>query len=506
MSPGGAGPRADEVPAAGEHPAVRRLSAGGSLGTQVRRGVAWSAAGRGVLVAAQLGSQAVLARLLSPSDYGLYALVALFVGFVSFFGQLGLTTALVQTRQLTDRLLAAAFWLNLVTGVVAAGLVAAGAPVVAAVYDDPRLTVLVALAGLSLALNVAAVPSALMQRALRFKQLSTIEVGTTVLGLLATVGFALAGFGATSLVLGPLVHVVVHDVAVWCVVRWVPRHLAHSRELGQLWRFGRGLTGANLLYYLSRNLDTALLGAVVGRAELGLYSRSYNIMVLPLTQVTTVLSRVLLPAFATMQDDVPRLRRAWLQSARTSLVVGTPLGLGVAASAPAVVGTLYGEAWLGMVPTLVLLCLSLPPQLVGRVVGPAYQALGRTGLQFRVAALSTVLTIVAILAGLPWGTTGVAAALLAVSGLSLAVGLVPLARLLELSTGQLWRAVRGILLAGAGMGLAAWGAGALVHQLSMPAPAVLGVQATAGGLAYAGLLLLVEREAARAVLERWRRP
>lgn len=507
-------PREREVPAesaeqpaeaVAEHPVVSRLSSGGSLASQVRQGVAWSAASRGVLVAAQLGAQAVLARLLAPADYGLYALVSLVIGFVAFLSQLGLSTALVQTRRLTDRLLAAAFWLNFATGVVAAAVVAAAAPGVAVVYDDPRLVPLLLAAGLALALNVTAVPSALLQRALRFKLLTGVEVTTTVVGLLATIAFAAAGHGAMSLVLGTLVQVVVHDVAMWAVVRWVPRHLAHRRELAELWRFGRGLTGANLLYYLSRNLDTALLGGAVGRAELGLYSRSYNIMVLPLNQVTTVLSRVLLPAFARMQDDVGRLRRAWLNTARASLVVGLPLGFGVAASAPALVGTLYGEAWLGMVPTLVLLCLSLPPQLVARVIGPAYQALGRTGLQFRLALISTALTVAAILAGLPWGTTGVAAGLLCVSGLSLLVGLVPLMRLLQLSVRELWASLRGILLAGGGLWLAASAAGAAVARVgALPAPAVLGVQVAAGALAYGALLALLEREATASVVARLR--
>ena len=144
------------------------------------------------------------------------------------------------------------------------------------------------------------------------------------------------------------------------------------------------MTGSNILNFVARNADTVLLGRFAGAADLGLYSRSYTLMMAPLTQVTGVITRVLLPAFAEMQHDLPRLRRAWLMTIRASFALGLPVSLGVAVSAPAFVETLYGARWLGMATVLALLSASVPPQLIGRNLGPVYQAMGRTGLQFRI--------------------------------------------------------------------------------------------------------------------------
>ena len=488
---------------ASEHPVVARLALEGTLASQVRRGVAWSAASRVLLVAAQLGGAAVLARLLLPDDFGLVALGAVVNGLAALFSRLGLATAVVQAPRVTGRLLSTAFWLSTLVGLLVTLLLVALAPLVAGLYDEPRLTGLLRVSALAFALNLAVVPMALLQRSLRFKQLAGYELAGVVVGLGTTVALALGGAGAYSLVIGPVVQVACTGAAVWATVRWVPRGFVHRRELGELWRFGRGLTGTNLLTFAARNTDTVLLGQVVGFGQLGLYSRAYNIMMMPLQQVTLVLSRAMLPAYAQMRDDPARLRRSWLTAVRASLLLGVPAGLGVAAAAPAVVETLYGPRWTGAVTVLVLLSASLPPQLVTRNSGPLYQALGRTGLEFRVAVVSSAVTVGGTVVGLAWGIEGVAAALLVTSWVALVVTLVPLLRLVGLRAGELWRAVRGLLLAGAAMALAALGAGAAVDGL--PAPAVLAVQAAAGGLVYLGVLQLVDREALAPVLHHLRR-
>lgn len=483
-----------------EHPVVARLALRGSLGSQVRRGVLWSAASNGVTVAVQLGSTAVLSRLVAPEAFGLVALGIVINRLAALLSSIGLTAALVQNRSVTDRLLSTAFWFNAVVGVAVTGVLCAIAPLVSYLYDEPRLTPLLQISALGFALNIAAVPMALLTRALQIKRVAGFETVGTVIGLASTIGLALAGAGAIALVVGPLVQIVAVDVMAHAAVRWVPRSAPRRRELGQLWRTGRGVAGSNLLYFASRNLDTVLLGQVVSFHQVGLYTRSYNIMMLPLNQVSSVLSRVLMPAYARMQDDLPRLRRAWLTALRAALLFGLPTGVGAAATAPAFIETLFGPDWLGATTTLALLAASLPPQLIARNFGPVYQGMGRTGLQLRVALVTTLITIAGIVAGLHWGIVGVAASLLVTSAISMLVGLLPLVRMVESSVGELWRSVRGLLLAGAVLGGAAWGAGVLAAGL--PAPLVLALQVVAGGLAYGLSLLVVDRPAVAPLLAR----
>ncbi len=486
-----------------EHPVLARLRGEGALGAQVRRGVASAAVTRVVMAVVTFGGQIVLMSLLLPADFGLVALGLVVTGFATLLSGLGLTAAVVQTRRVTDRLLTTAFWLSAGVGLTTTAVVAALAPLVARAYGEPMVGPLLQVSALAFALNLSIVPTALLERSLRFGTIGTVDVAASLAGLGTSIALAVAGLGPYALVIGPLAQVVVLTLSTFAITRWLPRGLPGRAELGQLWRFGRGVTGANLLYFTSRNVDTVLLGLTVPTAALGLYSRAYNIMMLPLTQVTHVLTRVLLPAYSQMQDDLPRLRRAWLTTVRASLLLGLPVGLGVAATAPAFVEAAYPPRWLPMVPVLVLLASSLPPQLVARNFGSVYQSLGRTGLQFRVAVLGTVVTVVGVLAGLPWGITGVATALLVTSFARFGIGLRPLLRMLGMRPSELWRAVRGLLLAGAVLAGAAVGAGFLAADL--PALAVLGVQVVAGALGYLAALALVERSLVVAGLRRLRR-
>lgn len=492
---------ADDPPV--DHPVLVRLQLRGTLRERVSRGVAWTAATRVLIQVITLGGQVVLARLLRPEDFGLVALVLVVNGFAALLTELGLTAAVVQARRLTDRLLSTAFWVGAMSGAVITAVVYAAAPLVAQFYGDPRVVLLLHVSSLVFVLNLSSVPMALLQRSLRFRTAGQLEVVGTITGMAATITFAALGMGAMSLVLGPLVQTVTMNLLLWATVRWVPRGLVRRQELAELWRFGGGLTGANLLGFISRNADTVLLGRTVSAAELGLYSRSYALMMMPLAQVSSVLSRVLLPAFAEMQGDPARLRRAWGTTVRTSLVVGLPVGLGVASTAPALVETLYGREWLGMVTTLVLLSASVPPQLLGRNLGPVFQALGRTGLQFRLALLTTLATLLAILVGLPWGIDGVALALFVKSWLALAIPLLPALRLIGMPAMDLWRASRGLLLAGGVLVVVT--VTARCAAPASPAPIILLIQATAGAVGYSAVLWWVERDLVRGLLRRARR-
>lgn len=485
------------------HPVLARLETAGSLGSRVRTGIAWTGTFRVIMQVLNTGSQVVLARLLLPTDYGLVALTGVFMAFAAMLTQLGLAAAVVQSRRVTERLLSTAFWLNVISGIVVTGALVAAAPLVADFYGDERVTNLLRVSSLSFTLSCAAVHSALLQRSLQFKKLGSLEVLGAVIGLGATIVLAWRGFGAYSLVLGPLLQTTLMTGVFWWRVRWLPRTFMHRRELGELWRFGAGLTGSNILNFVARNADTVLLGRFAGAADLGLYSRSYTLMMAPLTQVTGVITRVLLPAFSEMQHDLPRLRRAWLMTIRASFALGLPVSLGVAVSAPAFVETLYGARWLGMATVLALLSASVPPQLIGRNLGPVYQAMGKTGLQFRITIWTMLGTVTAILIGLPWGITGVALALLVKSWLAFPIPLRPVMKMIGLPWSELWSALRPLLAAAAVMVVAA-----LVARLAcegLPSWVVLGAQVLSGALGYLGTLRLVDRESFTAVLARLRR-
>ena len=410
-------------PAPLEHPAVERLATKGPLGARVRRGMAWAGGLRVAMQIVRFAGNVALARLLQPSDYGLVAIVTAVNGFASLLTELGLAGAVVHARHLTDRFLSTAFWVNAVTGVVLTATVMLAAGPIASFYDQPELVPLLRIASLGFTLSVGAIHLGVLQRALRFGRLGTIELVGALATLVTSLALATAGVGAYSLVIGPVVGAIVTTFGYWFSARWWPRHPPDRRSLRELWRFSGGLTAFNLVNYWSRNADNLLIGKFASAAALGYYGKAYSLMMLPLNEVSNVISRVMFPALVEVRDNPERFRRAWLKTVRLALLLSMPFSVGVTVTAPALVLTLFGPQWVGMTTVLALLAASIPPQILGRTLGPVFQAKGRTGLQFRLSLISTAATVAAIAIGLNRGIEGVAFALLIKSWVMVSVPL-----------------------------------------------------------------------------------
>jgi len=205
-----------------QHPVLRRLQPQRDLGSGVRRGATWAAAGKIVGQVIQFLGTIVTARLLLPEDYGKAAIILPLTAFAAIFSTLGLGSAVIHTRRVTEKLLSTAFWINAVTGVVITGLVAALAFPLAHVYDEPLLTPLMLLASLNFTLSLNVVHTSLLERTLRFKQIAVQETVCSLVSIGTVVVVAIAGGGPFALVLGPLAYTIVRTLLSWASVRWFP--------------------------------------------------------------------------------------------------------------------------------------------------------------------------------------------------------------------------------------------------------------------------------------------
>jgi O-antigen/teichoic acid export membrane protein len=475
-----------------QHPILRRLQSGHDLGNGVRRGALWAAGGKVSGQVIQFLGIIVTARLLTPDDYGKAAIILPLTTFAALFTSLGLGSAVIHTRRVTEKILSTAFWVNAVTGVLMTGLVAALSVPLARLFGVPLLTPLLLIASLNFTLNLNVVHTALLERTLRFKQIAVLETVCSVVSIGTVVVTALAGAGPFSLVFGPLAYTVVRTVLSWCVVRWFPRARPDWASVRELLTFTRGITGFNILQFWSGNADTLLLARVVSQADLGDYSRAYNLTKLPVGQVQMMLTRVLFPALARLRDDRPRLGRAWLRALSVAGMATAPMAIGMAVAAPAMVEVLFGTRWLGMVPVLQLLAVSALPQTLTATVGSVLRATGATDALFRLGLVMASLSLVAMVIGLPWGTVGVATALMIKFYLEMLVVARPCLRQTGVPWRDLLRAVRGVWVAC--LSLAA--AGLLVRLLVgdvWPAWQVLLTQIGACSAAYVLTLTLVDR-------------
>ncbi|SDQ68024.1 lipopolysaccharide biosynthesis protein [Quadrisphaera sp. DSM 44207] len=484
-----------------QHPVLRRLQVQGqSIGAGARSGAVWAVGTKVGSQVLQFVGTVVTARLLVPSDYGVTAIVFPVIAFANILTSLGLGTTIIHSRRVTEKMLSTAFWINGVVGVVLTGVVAALSVPLSRFYDIPQLVPLLCLASLLFTINISLVPNSLLERTLRFKQLAVVEVVSLVLGTATTIVAAVLGAGAYSLVIGPLVHQVTDSSIKWAVVRWRPRALPDRASVRQFWTMSRGITGSQFLNFWSRNADNLLLGKFVPLAELGNYNRAYALMKLPVSQMNTMMGRVLFPALTRLRDDRPRLGRAWLRALSTANVVTAPIAIGMAVAAPAMIEVLFGPRWLGMVPVLQLLAVAALPQTLTTTVSGFLRAVGKSDTLFRLSLVTTAMSLVAIGAGLPWGAVGVAVALAAKFYLEVLVSLRPCLKEAALGWSDLARAMSGVwlatgALAAAGLAVRVWAGGHLAPWEELLA------QVGAAGVAYVGVLALVDRGALRQAAE-----
>ena len=391
------------------NPAEAAISPVSELKSATIRGLVWMGGAQVVRQLLQLVIAVVLGRMLYPGDFGLIGMVSAFMGFATLLTDLGLGAALIQRPNIREAHLSTAFWINLAAGAVLSTVALAMGPLLADFFGEPRLSRLTAVLGLTLFIGSASVvPRALASRSMSFRRLSMVDLGSVAVGGVAAIAAAVADAGYWSLAVQALVTTGCSTVAISVWMGWRPRLALESHAARELWKFGAGQTGFTAINYWARNADDILIGRFVGPAELGLYPRAYQLMRLPLMQVSQVVGRVMFPAMARMQSDHRRVRRVYLDAVSAIALVAFPLMTGLAAASPELVPGVLGSRWSGAVVLLQILAVAGVPQSVGLTVGWIYQSQGRTDVMLRWGVGATALALLAFAIGVRWGAVGVA--------------------------------------------------------------------------------------------------
>ena len=427
--------------------------AGMTLTRTVFEGTSWTAlsqVGRQVL---QLTVIVVLARLLSPGDIGVVAMATVVTGFVALFSDLGTSAAVIQKAEHSPGFLSAVFWLNLGFGVGTMLVVTASASWIAAFYGEPRLTAILVVLSVSFPLTgLFVLQRALLERAMDFQLLARVEMFSTVSGGAVGILVAFMGGGIWALVMQSLVSTTSMAVLLWVFGGWRPRFEMDLAEVRGIVGFSGHLTGFNVINYFSRNADYVLIGRLLGSTELGYYSMAYRILMFPLQNLSSVITRVTLPAFSRIQGDDARFRSAYLRCIGVIALLSFPLMALVFTTAKPFVQAVLGEPWLPVVPLLLIFSPVGLVQSVGSTVGVLYIAKNRTALLFRWGLYGGLIIVTSFIVGLNWGIIGVAgcyavvALLLAYPGMSIPLRLVGLS--VRDSLVVLWRSFVSAVLMG----------------------------------------------------------
>jgi O-antigen/teichoic acid export membrane protein len=387
-----------------------------SLTQKTVSGATWTGASSGLTQAISLLGTLVLARLLTPEDYGLVGMARLAIGLIAIFRELGTTAAIIQRKQLSQEFLSSIFWANLALAVVTFGLAIATSPLVALFFHQSKIGPIMRLLAAGFIISaLSSVPSALLNREMAFRKVMMIEVGSATFATCLAVGMALRGAGAWSLVISSLAGTCITTVFLWWSCPWRPRWLLDWMELRSIASFSLNLSGFNLVNYFSRNADNAIVGRYLGAYQLGFYQVAYNLMLYAVQNISQVMGRVLFPIFAKVQDDNVRFRQAYTKAASTIAVVTFPMMAGVMAVAEPFVRAVLGEKWHPVASLLIILAPVGLMQSVVTTVGNIYYAKGRADWLFRWGLIATALSVGSFLVGLPWGIQGVAVAYLIVN-------------------------------------------------------------------------------------------
>jgi O-antigen/teichoic acid export membrane protein len=384
------------------------------------RAASWRFATMAFSAVIQLAVGIVLAWLLLPSDFGLIALAAVFIGFGMLLANLGIPNAVVQANDLNERHIRAAFTISVTLGIAVAGVIWLGAPLSTLVFDEPRLpevlrvlSILLVIGGFS---NTA---GALVRRELDFRTLFYVNVVSYLFGHAAVaIGMAILGYGVWSLVGGRIALVVIQAMLLLWWVRHPARPILARRESRQLLGFGTGNALSSLLHFLAQSGDKFVIGRFLGGAgPLGLYNRAYQQMRLASDNVGQLFVSVMFPTFAQLQNDRRRFGIAFLRSIELATLLTAPLMAGMIVAAPHLIVGVYGPQWEGSVRPFQVLALGGVLATVYPIVTVSAEALGRVyAVSLRNGVFATAVVILGIAAS-PWGITGVGGAVVCSYGL-----------------------------------------------------------------------------------------
>ena len=474
-----------------EQEGLAGITATGEIKKRSIRGGAASVLGQGASTVLQIGTTLILARLLSPADYGLQAMVLTLVNFCSLFQDAGLSSATVQCQTLTDDQISTVFWINVGLGTFLTALVAAAGPFLASFYHDPRLLWLtVASASVFFFNSLAIQHRSMLNRLMRYTTNAKIAIAGTGIGSAIAIVMAALGCGYWSLICQNIGLSVVQTVGAWLALRWVPGKPRWTSEIRSILRYGGTVTLNGFVVYFAYNTEKILLGRYWGAGPLGLYGRAYQLSNLPVQQTTDSFAAVAFPSLSRLQNDPPRLIRAYLKAHSLVVSITVPAVIACALFADEIVRILLGPKWGGAVPIVRLLS---PTMLVFALMNPMswlLRAIGLVERSLKIAVLIAPVVILAVLAGLRYGPNGVAI------GYSAAMVLlfIPLIAWAKHGTGvsnrDYWDAIKRPLVAGLIAGAAGWFAQYALRNF-LPSFPLFVVGISVLGVTYLGILLFV---------------
>lgn len=380
-----------------------------NISARILTGLGWNGANQILGQVLQFGISVILARLLSPREFGLIGMVLVFLGFASSLSDMGLGASLVQRRSVSDRHLNSVFWVNVAVGTLLTILLVLAAPLIANFFREPQLRLITTTIALNIFLSsLNVVQNALLDRALDFRTKFWIaSVSFLVSGIVAII-LAYMGAGVWSLVGQSITSTAIQVAVMWRLSSWRPRLAFDLSAFKELMHFGGNLIAGNIVNYWGRNFDKLVIGRLLGSSVLGIYNLADKLMSLSITNVTNITSAVMFPALSAMQDEVEYVKRTYLRATRMIALFTFPMMIGLSVLAEPAILVVYGDKWQESISIMQVLCFSGLAQSIYFTSWWIFLSRGRTDIFFWWCIYTTPVRVIGVLVGAHWGIMGVA--------------------------------------------------------------------------------------------------
>ena len=454
------------------------------LKSKVVSGLFWSLGERFITQGASFALSIILARLLIPSEYGLVALILVFINLASVFVTNGIGESLIQKKNADETDFSTIFYCSFLMSIIIYTILFLTAPFIAKFYGNSDLiSVLRTLALIIPISSFSTIQQAYVSKKMMFKKFFFSNLGGTLVSGLIGIIMAYYGFGVWALVAQNLINTIVGTIVLFFTVQWRPRLLFSIDSAKELVGFGWKLIAANLINIGYNELRSLTIGKIYTMADLAYYNRGNQFPSLIISNINTTIAKVVFPAMAEVNDDICRLKTVTRRAMKITAYLIFPLMIGLMSVAHSLILVLLTEKWLFVVPFLQICCIYWLFQPMQTANWQAIKALGRSDLLMNLEILKKVIGVAMLLLTMHINVYAIAISNAVFGGISMIINMIPNKKLINYSMAEQFRDIAPPLILSITMG----GMIYTISWLSLPALATLGLQILCGGIIYVGV-------------------
>lgn len=365
--------------------------------------------GQIIILFSRIVITAILARILTPDDFGLIAIVLPFVSFIDLLNDAGLSIATIQSKDLKKKQASTLFWLNIAISTSIIIIIIISSTKIAQFFNDMRLQTILPIFSISFIFSGAVMQhQSLLKRNMEYAELVKSQIIGNISGGLIGLFLAFYGFGYWALVYMYLSEIVVRSMFYFYFCKWIPSKPIFDFEVKKMLKFGGGILVSRISQYLSRNADNFLLGRYTSMVDLGIYSKPYQLILLPINQINAPINQIAIPALSRLKNDKIKFLSYYEKLLFIISMITIPMMALFFVSSEEIVGLALGEQWGRSVPVFKALIPGAFISVIGFVHGWALIPFGKGRRLMKISILGSMFTVSGFIVGVQWGVIGVA--------------------------------------------------------------------------------------------------